>query len=154
MTTFTYSSKSFRESSFAKWEQLRHRWKTAFLEPMQQCCGSGYASNWKVGSVSGPASTVISWIRIRIRTNVISWIRVPIRINLQMTSQTVWKMTLFKHSFKVLSLYFQAWIRIKVTSRIRIRNTAMQCQNWKLDIFCREKHCSPKKGCRTMCVCR
>ncbi len=64
---------------------------------------------------------VISWIRIRIK--VISWIR--ILINFQMTSQNAWNMSLFEHFFKVLSLYLEASIRIriKVTSKnwIRIR---------------------------------
>jgi hypothetical protein len=52
----------------------------------------------------------ISWIQIRIK--VISWIR--IRITLQMTSQNVWKMSLFEHFFKFLSLcYLEARIRIR-----------------------------------------
>jgi hypothetical protein len=43
-------------------------------------------------------------IRIRIwsRVKVISWIR--IRINLQMTSKNLWKMRLFEHFFKGLTL--------------------------------------------------
>jgi hypothetical protein len=42
-----------------------------------------------------------------------------IRINLQMTSQNVWNMSLFEHFFKVLSLYLEARIRV----RIRIKET-------------------------------
>jgi hypothetical protein len=38
---------------------------------------------------------VISWIRIRIE--VISCIRIRIRTNLKMTSQNVWKISLFEH---------------------------------------------------------
>jgi hypothetical protein len=49
-------------------------------------------------------------IRIRIHINVISWIRV----NLQMTSQNVWKMSLFEHFVKVLSLYLKPRIRIQI----------------------------------------
>ncbi len=45
-------------------------------------------------------------IRIQIRINAISWSR--IRINMQMTSQNVWKLRLFEHFFKVLSLYSRA----------------------------------------------
>jgi hypothetical protein len=72
--------------------------------------------------------------RIRIRIKVISWIWIRVRINLQMTSQSVWDKSLFEHFFKVLGLYLEARIRIririkfegrirtciKVTSRIRI----------------------------------
>jgi hypothetical protein len=70
----------------------------------------------------------------RIRIKVISWIR----INLQMTSQNVLNMSQFEPIFKVLSLYLEAGIRIrikmtsriririKVTSRIRIRNTGIK----------------------------
>jgi hypothetical protein len=62
-------------------------------------------------------------MRIRIRIKVISWIR--IRINLQITRQNIWNMSLFKHFFKVFSLYLEARIRIririKVIGRIRIR---------------------------------
>jgi hypothetical protein len=61
--------------------------------------------------------------RIQIRFKVISWIR--IRISLQMTSQNVWKMSLFEHFFKVLRLYLEARIRIRIRTevkgRIRIR---------------------------------
>ncbi len=39
--------------------------------------------------------------RIRIWINAISWIRIRIHISLQMTSQNVWQMSLFKHFFKV-----------------------------------------------------
>jgi hypothetical protein len=48
---------------------------------------------------------------------------IGIRIILQMTSQNVWKMSLFEHFFEVLSLYLEAGIRIwiKVKGRIRIR---------------------------------
>ncbi len=53
---------------------------------------------------------VISWIRVRII--VISWIRIS--INLEMTSQNVWKMSLFEHFFKVLSLYLEARIQIRI----------------------------------------
>ncbi len=59
-------------------------------------------------------------IRIRIRIKVISLIRIRIHINLQMTTQNVWKMSLFEHFFKGLSLYLEAKIRIRVKSRIRI----------------------------------
>jgi hypothetical protein len=67
---------------------------------------------------------------------VISWIRIQIRINLEMTSQNVWKMSLFEHFVKVFSLKVEPRIRIRnvrikvkcririsinVTSRIRIR---------------------------------
>jgi hypothetical protein len=42
-----------------------------------------------------------------------------------MTSQNVWNMSLFEHFFKVLSLYFEVRIQIrigiKVISRIRIQ---------------------------------
>jgi hypothetical protein len=74
---------------------------------------------------------VMSWIRIRSRIQVRSWIRS--RIKLQMTCQNKWNMSLFEHFFKVLSLYLEAriririifkgriQIRIKVTIRIRIR---------------------------------
>jgi hypothetical protein len=43
-----------------------------------------------------------------------SWIR--IRINFQMTSQNVRNMSLFEHFFKVLSLYLETriWIRIRI----------------------------------------
>ncbi len=93
---------------------------------------------------------VISWIWIRIRIKVKGMIRIRIRIkvirwiriNLQMTSQNVWKMSLFEHFFKVLSLNLESRIpdpephqceryrrirtRIRVTSInvIQIRNTA------------------------------
>ncbi len=50
-----------------------------------------------------------SWIWIRIRTKVICWIRIriQIRINLQMAIQNVWKMSIFEHFFKVLSLIWK-----------------------------------------------
>ncbi len=41
-------------------------------------------------------------IKIRIRIKVTSWIRIRIRINLQMTSQSVWNMSIFEHFFKGL----------------------------------------------------
>ncbi len=41
--------------------------------------------------------------------------RIRIRINLQMTSQqNVWNMSLFEHFFKVMSLYLEARIRIRI----------------------------------------
>jgi hypothetical protein len=79
----------------------------------------------------------------RIRINVISWTRIRIGISLQLTSQSVWKMSLFEHFSKVLSLYLEGYVRIRIkvkkgvrihikgTSRIRrykvmrIRNTAL-----------------------------
>ncbi len=63
--------------------------------------------------------------RMRIRIKIISWNRIHIKI--QMKSQNAWNMSLFEHFLKVLSLYLEASIRIrigfhiKVTSRIRIR---------------------------------
>jgi hypothetical protein len=60
--------------------------------------------------------------RICIRIIVISWIR--IRIKLQMTSQNVWIMSLFEYFFKVLSLYLEARIRIRIKVTSRFRNTA------------------------------
>jgi hypothetical protein len=59
--------------------------------------------------------------RIQIRFKVISWIW--IRISLQMTSQNVWNMSLFEHFFKVLSLFLEARIRIRIEVKggIRIR---------------------------------
>jgi hypothetical protein len=76
-----------------------------FRRGKRQCCGSGSA--W-IQIEKGR-------IRIRIHIEVICWIR--IRINLQMTSQYVWNMSLFEHFFnKVLSLYLEARIQIKVTS--------------------------------------
>jgi hypothetical protein len=49
-------------------------------------------------------------IRIQIRIKVISWIRnrIGIHIDLQMTSQNVWNMILFKHFFKGVSFYLEA----------------------------------------------
>jgi hypothetical protein len=46
---------------------------------------------------------------------------IRIRINLQKASQNVWNMSLFEHFFKVLSLFIEARIRIKVKGRLRIR---------------------------------
>ena len=62
-------------------------------------------------------------IRIRIRIKVKSWIRIQICNNSQATSLNVWSMSIFEHFFKVLSLYLQdrIQIRIKVKCRIRIR---------------------------------
>jgi hypothetical protein len=60
----------------------------------KKCCGSG--SVWINIKFTG---------KIRIRIKLISWTRLRIRIiTLQMTSQRVWHMSLFKHFFKVLSL--------------------------------------------------
>jgi hypothetical protein len=53
----------------------------------------------------------------RLRIKVISWIR----INLQMTSQNVWNMSLFKHFLKVLSFYLEARIRIRIQIRIKVK---------------------------------
>jgi hypothetical protein len=50
--------------------------------------------------------------KIRIRIKVISWIR----INLQKTSQNVWNMSHLSTFFKVLSLYLEARIRIRIKS--------------------------------------
>ncbi len=63
---------------------------------------------------------------IRIRLKVLSWIL--IRINLHMTSQNVWTMSLYEHFFKVLSLYLEAriQIRIEMKGRIRIRIKVMR----------------------------
>jgi hypothetical protein len=61
---------------------------------------------------------VISWIRFRIRIKVISWIR--ILIILKMTSKNVWKMSLFEHFFKVLSLYLEVWIRIRNRTKEKV----------------------------------
>ncbi len=52
---------------------------------------------------------------------MISWIWIRIRIKVQMTSQTVRKMSLFEHFFKVLSLYLEARIRIQIKVKGRIR---------------------------------
>jgi hypothetical protein len=92
-----------------------------------QCCGFGSGSTWICNKLKGEIRiwihiNVKSWIRNRIRIKVINWNR--IRINLQMTSQIVWKMSLFEHFSKVLSLYLEARIRtrfrIKLKGRIRI----------------------------------
>ncbi len=42
---------------------------------------------------------------------MISWIRIRTRNDLQMTSENVWKMSLFEPFFKVSSLYMEAKIR-------------------------------------------
>ncbi len=49
----------------------------------------------------------------------ICWIR--IRIYLQLTSKNVWNMRLFEHFFKVLSLYLETGIRIRIKEKSRIR---------------------------------
>jgi hypothetical protein len=88
----------------------------------RQCCGSGFWFAWIRITLKGMIRICITVIScIRIRNRVISWIRMC--INLQMTSLNVWNMSLFEHLFKVLSLYLEARIRIriKVKSRIRIR---------------------------------
>jgi hypothetical protein len=46
--------------------------------------------------------------------SVNSWSRISFRISLQMAVHNVLKITLFEHFFKVLSLYLEAWIRIRV----------------------------------------
>ncbi len=80
---------------------------------------------------------------------MISWIKIWIRINLQMTSQNVWSTCLFVQFFKVLSLYLEARIRIrinmkgkiririKMTSRIRIHFNVMRIRNtvYKIHTF-------------------
>jgi hypothetical protein len=45
---------------------------------------------------------------------------------------SIWNMRQFEHLFKVLSLYLEARIRIriKVTSRIRIRNNGRKAASW------------------------
>ncbi len=60
---------------------------------------------------------------IRIRIKVISRIRsrIQIRINLKMTSLKVWNMSLFKHLFKGLRLYLEAWIWIRIWIRLKSR---------------------------------
>ena len=60
---------------------------------------------------------VISWIRIRIK--VISWTLIQIRINLQITSQNVYKMSLFEVFFKSLRLYLEASIWIRICIRVK-----------------------------------
>jgi hypothetical protein len=84
----------------------------------------------------------------RIRIKVISLIR--ININLQMTSQNVWNVSLFEHFFKVLSLYLEARIRIRikvkgkvrirsrieVKGRIRIRIKPTSCNDIKFAVCC------------------
>ncbi len=71
--------------------------------------GSGFASKWKVGSGS-------TYIKVTSR--------IRIGINLEMKSQNVWNMSLFEHFFKVLSLYLEGRIRIRISTkwngRIRI----------------------------------
>jgi hypothetical protein len=47
---------------------------------------------------------------------------IGIRIILQMTSQNVWKMSLFEHFFEVLSLYLEARIRIRIRIRIEVKS--------------------------------
>ncbi len=67
-----------------------------------QCCWSGSACiriKLKGFIHIRICINVISWIRILIHIKVKSWIR--ILISLQMTSHNVWKMSLFKHFFKV-----------------------------------------------------
>jgi hypothetical protein len=54
------------------------------------------------------------------RIIVKSWIW--IRIFLQMTRKNVWDMRIFEHFFKVMSLYSEAWIRIRIKVNGRIRN--------------------------------
>jgi hypothetical protein len=57
------------------------------------------------------------------------------RINLQVTNQNVWNMSLFEHFFKVLSLYFEVKIRIRIKV-MRIRNTALgQILIWPVGTF-------------------
>jgi hypothetical protein len=83
-------------------------------------CGSGCAGiRIKLKGRIRISINVKSWIRIRICIKVISWIR--IRINLQMRSPNVWKMSLFKLLFTVLSLYFEARIRIRIWNRIKVK---------------------------------
>ncbi len=74
-----------------------------------QCFGSGSA--WI-------RITLKDGIRIRIHIRVISWIR--IRINLQMTSQNVWKKSLFEHWFKALSLYLEARFGSRTASKWKV----------------------------------
>jgi hypothetical protein len=40
-------------------------------------------------------------------------------IQMQMTSHNVWNMSLFKHFFKVLSLYLEARIRIRIRIKVK-----------------------------------
>ncbi len=78
-----------------------------------KCCVSGSGLIKSKGSI-GFRIKVISWI----------WIR----INLQMLSQNVLNMSLFEHFFKVLNLYLEARIRIRIGIRIemmRIHKTAV-----------------------------
>ncbi len=79
------------------------------LQTYEQCCL--YGSSCICIKLKG---------RIRIRIKVISWIRIRIRIKYMEYEPTV-----FKHLFKVFSLYLECRIRIririKVKGRIRIR---------------------------------
>jgi hypothetical protein len=76
--------------------------------------------------------------RIRVGIELIGWIR--IRITLQITSKTIWNMSLFELFFKVLSLYLEARVRIRIgikgSSRIRIRTTKMRICNTALRCMC------------------
>jgi hypothetical protein len=129
---------SYRSASLCS---LATQFQTRFLESiLRPIAGLNFSTligaSWfltirQLGS--GSPISVISWIRICIK--VISWIQIP--MNLKMKSQNVCNTSLFEHFFKVLSLYFEARIRIririevkgriririsiKVTSRIRIR---------------------------------
>ncbi len=87
-----------------------------------QCCRSGSESKW---------IKVISWILILIRINikVISWLR--IRINIEMTSQTVWNMSLFEPFFKVLSLYLKARIRIRIRIKVKVGLGSGSASKWQ-----------------------
>jgi hypothetical protein len=61
----------------------------------------------------------MSWIWIRIQ--LITLMRIRIRNNLQITRQNVRNKSLFEHFFKVLSLYMEARIRIRIKMKGRIR---------------------------------
>jgi hypothetical protein len=68
----------------------------------------------------------VLWIRLRIRIKVISWIR--ILINLQVASQNVENMILIEHIIKVLNFYLEAWIRIRIRVKGRIRKVKGRIQ--------------------------
>jgi hypothetical protein len=46
-----------------------------------------------------------------------------------MTSQNVWKMSLFQHFFKVLSLHLEARIRIRIRIKVKGRIRTLSCRS-------------------------
>ncbi len=78
------------------------------------------ADNSKISSsVVDPDPLGSAPFGIRIHIKVICWIRN--RINLEIRSQNVWRISLFEHFFKSLSLYLKAriWIRIRIHIKVK-----------------------------------